>query len=387
MTLRDLMHPLKAQLSCVGSGLVTLDVVVDAESPDQYVTRSGGSCGNVMNILSYLGWRTYPVTRLGQDQAAQVVLDDLAQFGVDTAFIIREEVVSTPTIIEGVRTSKSKSRTHSYTLHCPSCGNNLLRYRAISQELTEQVMNEIENTQVFYFDRITKGILRLARHYREQGALIVFEPSAIRDERLFSIAAHLAHILKYSRERLPDVADVLGNHAVPLEIQTLGREGLRYRRRLGKGQSTLWQYMPAFRISDVVDEAGAGDWCTSGIIHSLGRYGAASFWRTRNRGIGRALELGQALAAVNCRFRSARGAMYSLSQLELKELVLELTAGQALRTEQELPPQGVLDELLQWICPRCSQGERLAALLGTGRFKQPLGDRSPGRAPVTLGPE
>ena len=351
-----LIDPANAQLSCVGSGLVTLDIVVDRESPDQYMVRSGGSCGNVMTILAFLGWRTYPIASLGQDNAASMVLDDFALFGVDTSFITREETASTPTIIEGVRNSRNGSRTHSYSLHCPQCGNYMLRYRAIPQILTGRVVNEVGQAQVFYFDRLSRGILDLARHYREQGALVVFEPSAIKDERLFNKAARLTHILKYSQERLSDVAGVLGDYAVPLEIQTLGREGLQYRRSTGKDQSASWQYMPAFRVSDVVDEAGAGDWCTSGIIHSLGRYGAASFWRTRSSGIGRALELGQALAAVNCRFKSARGAMYALSLHELDTVVLELARGQALSSDQEMDVQGTLSELLQSVCARCSQG-------------------------------
>lgn len=342
------------QLSCVGSGLVTLDIVIERDSPDQYIVRSGGSCGNVMNILAYLGWKTYPIARLGLDSAARMVLDDFALFGVDTTFVTCEETIATPTIIEGVRNSRNGSRTHSYTLHCPRCGNYLLRYRAIPQVLTGRVVNEVAVAQVFYFDRLSRGILDLARHYREQGALIVFEPSGIRDERLFGSAARLTHILKYSHERLSDAPGVIAD-PVPLEIQTLGREGLRYRRSTRRDQSAPWQYMPAFRVSDVVDEAGAGDWCTSGIIHSLGRYGATSFWRTRNSGIGRALELGQALAAVNCSFKSARGAMYSLSLGELNAVVLELARGQALGSNQEMDVQGTLSELLQSVCARCSQ--------------------------------
>ena len=357
MTIHRLMGPLDAQLSCVGSGLVTLDIVVDTEYPNQYITLSGGSCGNVMAILAYLGWRTYPITRLGRDRAARIVLDDFTHFGVDTTFIIRETTVTTPTIIEDVSNSKNGSGTHSYTLRCPTCGTHLLRYRAISQDLVKRAMNEVSQPQVFYFDRLSSGILKLARHYRHQGALIVFEPSGIKDEKLFSMAAHLTHILKYSGERLSDVSRVLGDYSVPLEIQTLGGGGLRYRTRQGKERRTLWKHMPAFQVSDVVDEAGAGDWCTSGIIHSLGRYGAASFWRTRSRGIGKALELGQALAAVNCRFRSARGVMYSLSLKELNTSVQELATGQGQSNEQQSPSQGTLGELLQSICPRCSQRE------------------------------
>ena len=354
MTARKFVSRLDARLSCVGSGLVTLDIVVDTASPDKYIARSGGSCGNVMAILAYLGWKAHPITRLGQDQAAGIVVDDLAHFGVDTTFVLREAEANTPTIIEGVRNSRNGSRTHSYTLYCPHCGNYLLRYRTIPQDLTDRVVREVGRAQVYYFDRLSKGILRLARHYREQGALIVFEPSGIKDERLFRIAAELTHILKYSQERLADVSSVLGDYAVPLEIQTLGRGGLRYRRRQRRAHGT-WHHMPAFPISDAVDEAGAGDWCTSGIIHSLGRYGAASFWRTRSKGVEKALELGQALAAANCRFKSARGAMYSLSVEDLNTSVVELTKGRMLSSEQELAVDGTLSELLQSICQRCSQ--------------------------------
>ena len=351
-----LTSPANAQLSCVGSGLVTLDIVVDRESPDQYMVRSGGSCGNVMTILAYLGWDTYPIAKLGHDHAASMVLDDFSLFGVDTTFITREEAASTPTIIEGVRHSRNGSRTHSYTLHCPQCGNYMLRYRAIPHALSRRVVNELRQAQAFYFDRLSKGILDLATYYREQGALIVFEPSAIKDERLFNRAARLSHILKYSYERLSDVSDVLEDYAMPLEIQTLGREGLRYRRSTGKVQSAPWQYMPAYRVSDVVDEAGAGDWCTSGIVHSLGRHGVKSFWRTRSSGLEKALGLGQALAAINCRFKSARGAMYSLSRHELNTDLLELARGQSLGSGQEMGVQGTLSELLRSVCARCSQG-------------------------------
>ena len=357
MTLHRSVHPLDSQLSCIGSGLVTLDIVVDSESPDQYMARSGGSCGNVMTILAYLGWRTYPITRLGEDYAARVILNDFAHFGVDTTFIIREAAVNTPAIIEDVRNSRSGSRTHSYTFRCPRCGTYLLRYRAISQKLVDRVVNEAGQAQVFYFDRMSKGILRLAKHFRKQGALIVFEPSAIKDARLFGMAARMTHILKYSQERLSDVAGALGDYAVPLEIQTLGQGGLRYRSRQGRERSTRWQHMPAFRVDDVVDEAGAGDWCTSGIIHSLGRYGANSFWRTRSKGIGKALELGQALAAISCRFKSARGVMYSHSLQEFSSFVLGLVKGQVVSVEQKLPLQGDLSEMLQSICPGCSQVE------------------------------
>lgn len=355
MTSRRLVERLNGDHSCVGTGLVILDLVFDQDSRDLYIVRSGGSCGNVLAILSYLGWKTYPVARLGQDRGAEIILEDLARFGVDTRFISQEQSTTTPAIVEIIRDSSDRSRTHSYSLHCPQCGNYLLRYKSVSKEMAERVLREMCQAKVFYFDRASRGSLTLARHYRDHGALTVFEPSSIREERLFKEATRVAHILKYSFERLPDISNVSGSEGVPLEIQTLGRGGLRYRWRGRNKSESAWQYLSAYSVYNIVDEAGAGDWCTAGIIHSLGRYGSASFWRTRLKGLEKALQLGQALAAVNCSFPSARGAMHSLAPSETDVLVRELISGACTRSEPELPGDEITQELLAMICDRCSQ--------------------------------
>ena len=346
--------PLQRQAACIGSGLVTLDIVIEAQIPDQYIVRAGGSCGNVMAILAYLGWNSYPVARLGQDSAAGIVLSDLAGYGVDTRFVRQESLGSTPSIIEGISNSKNGHRRHSYRLYCPHCGNYLLRYRAISGEMTKQVLAELSRPEVFYFDRTSRGALQLARTYRKQGALIVFEPSGVGEIKLFIEATKLSHILKYSHERFSDTSELLEDIVVPLEVQTIGRAGLRYRRQRDKSTGP-WEYMPAFKVNHIADEAGAGDWCTSGIIHSLGRYGARSFWGTREAGLERALQLGQALAAVSCQFTSARGAMYSNALPQLDALVQELAKGQMVSSEVDFRLHGVLDELIRKVCSRCSQ--------------------------------
>lgn len=351
------IRPLEQRSQCVGAGLVTLDIVVEKETPDECIVRSGGSCGNVLTILSFLGWESYPVCRLGRDNAAKIVLKDLARFGVDTRLIRQESLASTPLIIEGIQSTKNGNRTHFYRLRCPRCGNYLLKYRTISQEMTEQALREVNRPKVFYFDRISRGIIDLAASFREQGALVVFEPSGVGDENLFVEATHLSHILKYSQERLSDASGLLGDTGIPLEIQTLGRKGLRYRRRRRNKMDGSWRFIPAFEVNSVIDEAGAGDWCTSGIIHSLGRYGASSFWRTRSVGIERALQLGQALAALSCQFTSARGVMYSVALPELAVLVQNLIKGQCLTSKPNLPPYESLRDLLQSVCSHCSQSE------------------------------
>lgn len=65
------------KLICSGTGLVALDVVIsnDIEKPTQFY--AGGSCGNVLTILSYMGWDSYPIARLSNNVASDLLIQDL----------------------------------------------------------------------------------------------------------------------------------------------------------------------------------------------------------------------------------------------------------------------------------------------------------------------
>ena len=51
---------------CLGSGLIALDVIYDGRGSDPFFL-AGGSCCNVLVILSYLGWDSFPLVRLGAE--------------------------------------------------------------------------------------------------------------------------------------------------------------------------------------------------------------------------------------------------------------------------------------------------------------------------------
>ena len=86
-----------------GTGLIALDVVLKHGEDSAPKLWTGGTCGNVLAILSYLGWNSFPVARLKLDPPARLVLKDLARWGVHTEFATLSPHARTPIVIERIR--------------------------------------------------------------------------------------------------------------------------------------------------------------------------------------------------------------------------------------------------------------------------------------------
>ena len=65
-----------------GAGLIALDVVIGATPEAPVRSYAGGTCGNVLAILAFLGWEAYPIARLNADVASERVRSDLSRWGV-----------------------------------------------------------------------------------------------------------------------------------------------------------------------------------------------------------------------------------------------------------------------------------------------------------------
>jgi sugar/nucleoside kinase (ribokinase family) len=295
----------------IGTGLIALDVMITSGSKPAG-RWTGGTCGNIMSILSYLGWGAYPVARLNGDDASKQVLRDLKKWAVRLQFAETEPSAETPIVIHKIRKNAAGQAVHRFSLNCPYCGAFLPTYRAVLASAAEEVTSRIKNPMVFFFDRVSRGALILAKACADQGALIVFEPSGAGDPGLFLEALALTHILKYSNERVHNFKELLPQARPLLEIETMGKEGLRY--RSGTGGIKTWSKLEALTIASVKDTAGAGDWCTAGIIHCLGQHGLADFESAGADALHHALRFGQAMAAWTCGFEGARGGMYELSK-------------------------------------------------------------------------
>ncbi|MBN9120660.1 MAG: hypothetical protein J0I06_16170 [Planctomycetes bacterium] len=169
----------------------------------------------------------------------------------------------------------------------------------------------------------------------------------------------MSHVVKYSHERLADIPDSLefGTNQL-LQVETLGADGLRYRAKFGKRATSPWKTLDALKAPALIDTAGAGDWCTAGLIHRLGREGAEGVRAVKPPDVEAALRYGQALAAWNCGFVGARGGMNHMTVEECQEQVLQILAGRV--SEATTPAKTANAASGRTWCPACGDAEESA---------------------------
>ena len=297
-----------------GTGLIALDLVVGPDSDTPIRSWAGGTCGNVLSILAYLGWDAYPIARMNDDVASDRVRADMNRWGVRLDWANCAPTAHTPIIVQEIRRRRDGRPNHRFSWSCPHCGKWLPPFKAITIDAAETIKPALAGASVFFLDRLSRGTLTLAAEASARGALVVFEPSSKSTDKFMAEAVALAHVVKYADRRLAGVLGVVGNDsAVLLEVQTLGDKGLRYRHRLGRGAFS-WMHLKAIPAPRLADTCGAGDWCTAGLITKAAVGGQEGFRRVGARGVRAALRYGQVLAAWNCGFEGARGGMYAVSE-------------------------------------------------------------------------
>jgi len=311
--------PQKSRL--VAAGFCALDIVfgLDDVVPKFY---AGGTCGNVVAGLAFLGWDATPVARLGHDVAGEFVRRDLERWGVDTSLLGLAPSGATPIVLEKIQLSKNGVPKHRFLWNCPDCGSYFPPFRPVLRTQVEYLKKNLGGPEVFYADRVSRSTVELAKHFREQGSLVYFEPSAGGDPKLFREMLQLCDVLKYSAQRARSFSELLRDHRAYLEIETLGEDGLRFRTRRAFAS---WQAVAAYEVK-IKDTAGSGDWTSVGLVSEMLVDGKKALEKCTKQNVSSCLERAQAIAALNCQFEGPRGGMYQLSKTRFMESVAALEA-------------------------------------------------------------
>lgn len=264
---------------CVGSGIFNLDMIVVREYPDgpagkQFTEKTvaeevGGTCGNVMCLLSEFGLETYPQASLDDSPEGKKITKDLERYGCDTRF-----VTNTPdggTTLLRVTHKKNPDGSPKISVRAGSPGGSRFPRRKFLR-VKDQAPAFVETLtsafipDFYFFDSPAAGHRYIARELRVMGTTVYFEPSAISTKADLECVS-LSDIIKFSDESVPDTSFADGFRD-KLFVQTRGQDGLRFKYRDGE-----WKTLPGIPNKNVVDTEGAGDWTTAVIIESIARSG------------------------------------------------------------------------------------------------------------------
>ena len=288
---------------CIGAGLISLDILIRDGSRFPVSYYVGGSCGNVMMILSYLGWETYPIARLDGTKDGQRVLADMEKHKLHTDFVTTNDG-KTPVIVQRNFITKDGVPTHKFESR-KDMGRFYLDFKSLTMKQADAVIERIDFApKVFFFDRVSPAIIKLATVFKEKGSVLFFEPSSrCSDVKRFYQCVELANIVKFSEQRFKETKQ-FDTFTDKLFIQTQGASGLSYRLNSG------WVHLEPVANDMVVDTAGAGDWTAAALINELFKdKGLRSIIDFSAQEIERALNDAQKVGAKSCSYEGARGMM------------------------------------------------------------------------------
>lgn len=255
-------------LTCLGAGTFPLDNLMMKHADGSVETiyqHVGGTAGNVMSILAWMGWHTLPAARLDDSEVGLQLKADLESYGCDTRYLTNTPDGGT-TILDIIhKTGRDGKPKTAYMAHSPR-GGRFVNHRFWTLKQAQALLDSLyELPDVFFFDRCAPGNILLSELLHECGVLVYYEPNEPVD-RNFLRAVAASDIVKFSNERHPDVSFTDG-FSDKLFIQTMNQEGLRYRLRDGE-----WKQLAPVWNPNAIDGEGAGDWTSSTFINALGKH-------------------------------------------------------------------------------------------------------------------
>ena len=290
----------------VGAGLISLDVLIwDGKLiPVGYYV--GGTCGNVMMILAHMGWESYPIARLDETKDAQRIKEDMLNHNVHIDFVSTGDG-KTPVIVQRNFINKDGVPTHKFESR-NNIGRFYLDFKSLTLKQANEVIEKIDFVpKVFFYDRVSPAILKLASVFKEKGSIIFFEPSSRGGNvKMFYKCVEVSDIVKFSDQRIKD-AHQFDDLKDKLFIQTQGANGLSFR------LNSEWIHLEPFMNDNVVDTAGAGDWTAAALINELYKDKEVKEIKSLTlAGLKTALNQAQKVGAKSCSYEGARGMMQTV---------------------------------------------------------------------------
>lgn len=257
----------------IGSGTYNLDTIIVRDYPEWPRKRPftdnvileevGGTCGNVMCILAWMGWDARPLACLDDSPEGLKMAADLERYGCDCRYVTNTPAGGT-TLLRCTH-KKTADGKHVMNVRVGSPGGSRFpkrRFLRARDEAPAFLKSLEEAPAVFFYDESSAGNRLIAKGLKERGSLIYFEPSRVVSNADFEAVA-VSDIVKFSDEDIPDVS-FADRYPDKVFIQTMGPQGVRF-----KYKGKPWEAIEPEPVGQVVDTEGAGDWFTAAFINAL----------------------------------------------------------------------------------------------------------------------
>lgn len=304
------------RITCMGSGQYNFDRIMIREYPEGFelgrrnpfvdnvhTEEVGGTCGNVMCMLSYWGWRALPQAQFDMSREGYQMKKDLKRFGCDVSFV--ENLPEGGTAILDCIHRKNKD-TGEHELGRKGYGSNgsqhPKRKQLRAKDEVPQLLARMQNApNVYFFDTNEAGPRALADALRKRGSLIYYESEGFDKESEFHHCVEVADIIKFSVEHVKDLS-ICDKYTDKLFIQTLGGNGLQFRLKGGN-----WIHLDAEQVDNVVDWEGCGDTTTATFLYMLGTLGRLNMEKLEESSVITALQMAMKIAAKCTQYYGSKG--------------------------------------------------------------------------------
>lgn len=128
----------------LGAGFTALDTVVSSERRRVVRCFLGGTCGNVLSILSALNWQCYPIGRLDpEDPAVSFLADELACWGVRRDLLHLAPTARVPIVAQRNKASPGGRFQHAFSHRCAQCRRHLPGYAPVRIDSATQILKDL----------------------------------------------------------------------------------------------------------------------------------------------------------------------------------------------------------------------------------------------------
>lgn len=313
---------MEKKYTCMASGQFNYDEINLREYEGEFVvgkknayveknvsTEVGGTAGNVMCMLSYLGWNAQPQIKLSDSEEGKALAASLENFGCDIRYVKFDKNGG----FAGLKcTHRRNKSTGEWELGRRGYGANGSRFAKRTElrakdEVQPFLDSVTEAPEVYFFDTLAAGPRSIAAGLKERGSMIYFEAEPVKEDYLgvFRKCCEVANIVKTSNENVKDITDIPG-FADKLIIYTLGSEGMMFSLRGGD-----WVKVNAVPVDSVKDAEGCGDTTTAVFISELGKLGLPKVSDLTEEQVRFALEKAAEKAAICTQYYGSKGWMHA----------------------------------------------------------------------------